>query len=321
MRVKTLLLTLGGLALCSLSQADNIPFTCSVELGAVSTSKVKVPISLDDGKSVSYQETWMPTTVSSIGINRNAESWEYMYVRCKQTHIQLRGTNDFLPLPNPGSVYDLSWQPIKDLQRTLNVAYEFMKYISNNSRTDAERYGIFQIQVIFRYSGVDQYLVRHDFKWTFAMAQMANNDGSSQINYSDLKNALGLYGDYDNLPDLMNGMSVNKDSFWSSLFVPQQESIDNLVNTCKNWANWGPFGVFTAVNTSFQEGNIHTDSINTADNQNNGILQRNYVIWFAGYPMDLSAYRGLIQFVRLLMAGALWIIAMFAVWKWIGKKV
>jgi hypothetical protein len=317
MRVKYLLLTIGGLALSALSLSTSIPFTGQWTAGATTTVMTKTP--MPEGSE--WENVEVPTICNTID-TVTCQSYQLMYFRIYQTEAQIKNTNEFIAVTSTTPIAESYYNPIKDMHHLINVSEMFLKFVTANSRTDYERYGKFKFKIIEKNSsaGTETKLYEIEWKWTYQMAGQNGSTDSSGISRDAIRNALGLYGS-DSIGDALEKQNSNQKGFWESMFVPDPVDVEDLKTQAMKFANWGPFGIYGAVKGEFDNGTIHTDNINTANNEGKQEFEKSYVINFAGYDMDLSPYAPFIRFVRLLLSASLWMTVIFAIWRWVGKKV
>jgi hypothetical protein len=110
----------------------------------------------------------------------------------------------------------------------------------------------------------------------------------------------------------INNQNVNQDGFWASLFVPDQENLDVLVDTISQFGTWGPFGIISYIRDRAEEYDATT--------------QLDYSITltlpFAGPTvMDLSPYETYIRIGRMIMAMGLWWTIGLGLFRMVYKKV
>lgn len=120
------------------------------------------------------------------------------------------------------------------------------------------------------------------------------------------------------------GVGANSDSvedqngFWAdlfeSLFVPDPDNVDALIDTLDDFTTWGPFGIYGYLN-----GQIEAPGTSRID------YDEAYKIPFSvpmvgSLELDLTPYEGFIKFVRAIFAGVLWFFVVFAIWKRVYQK-
>lgn len=120
------------------------------------------------------------------------------------------------------------------------------------------------------------------------------------------------------------GVGANSDSeaaqntFWQnlfeSLFVPDPDNVDALIDTLDDFMTWGPFGIYSYLNSEITgPGTGRIDYVTP------------YKIPFSvpmvgALELDLTPYEGFIKFVRAIFAGVLWFLVVFAIWKRVYQK-
>ncbi len=227
----------------------------------------------------------------------------YIYfINIVQTHTWFAGNMVQLE-GGPTGAYSASHPPGGTMARSFSLSWHFFNHLSNRT-TDKERFGRFEFSLIVRQSGsggapilfTKAWLV----DWTPFIAEVSQYEPGTNP---------GSGGGVT--PDDLNNQPVNTGGFWqnifNSLFIPSEAMIADFKNTTAKWATWGPFGIYNIVTNKFA---FYSGTL----------PQESYVLPFVGYQMDLTPYKTFIKFTRALMAGALYLIVIFAVWKRVHMK-
>jgi hypothetical protein len=229
---------------------------------------------------------------------------------------------------------------------TIDFLSWFLNYAINPTGTNASRmFGTFQLTIaIGTTSGGSQLLSKlYTWNWSpidsaqFNQANVAAGNGAASTNSAIAASGAAISADADanravvvsdadsnrqalvdeikKDEDAVKNAKANQENFWTSLFVPQQSTIDNLKQAANQFTNWGPFGIFGLVSQRF-----------SSQNMAGGVDSTPYVISFGfpyagnGLQFDLTPYQDYVKFVRAIFSGAIWLIFLFVLWKRVYEK-
>lgn len=108
--------------------------------------------------------------------------------------------------------------------------------------------------------------------------------------------------------------------FWEDLmrrlFVPSQASIQDLKDTLYQWSQWGPFGVFNALNNRMLG---YSDTVQAAPEYKIGV----WIPFFGNNEaaIDLSPYGDTIAFIRLLLVGMIWVVGTILMGRRVADRI
>lgn len=106
--------------------------------------------------------------------------------------------------------------------------------------------------------------------------------------------------------------------FWSSLFVPSQDCLDDLKDAANDLANWGPFGIYGVISGRIDDNAGSTERVDDdyliPINIPAGPLQ-------GTYNMDLEPYSLGILFVRFIILGLIMYWFLFVIGAKLYEKI
>lgn len=193
--------------------------------------------------------------------------------------------------------------------RTIDFITPFWAWFGART-VDDDRYGEFYIKCQYRPSGTTYTTVTY-FTWKLRPQDYVNGGDGSNGNGSNTGG-----GSHDSSTD-----PVNSNGFWSDMFVPGADCINDLKDAANLIGNWGPFGWYSVVSGKIQDNSAtrvdadveHPYSIMIPIPENSTVAPG-----VGGtYDLDLSPYQDLLKFIRAILAGMMWYTFIFV----IGKKV
>ncbi len=240
--------------------------------------------------------THVPSKMTYID-GPNTPDYRY-HIEIIQTH-QYHG-GKVIELPSVKAAYSASHGGGNGIGRSFDLGYHFFNYVSTRT-VEADRYGRFIASLRVRIGAAPHiYEKAWVYDWIPYFAEMNEYEPGTNPG-----NGQGL------TPDDLNNQPINTGGFWQNIFqdllLPSDQFVNDFKNTTGQWATWGPFGIFNVVNGAFS---LHQSQL----------PEQTYVLPFGGYEMDLSPYEPFIKFCRALMAGALYLILIFAAWKRVHMK-
>jgi hypothetical protein len=186
--------------------------------------------------------------------------------------------------------------------------------------------GVFRWQLKVSQSGVGTIYIR---EWTFTVGSNIQFNPNQFANGSDYSNGALNGSDGSGHPGgggstTGGGVGANdptvtgQDNFWTNLFVPDHDHLDSIKLKLMQWSSWGPFGIYNAIagkfNTNYSADpdafKVHLYMPVVAWTTDGQISTAG--TWTTG---DLTPYSGMIGFIRLIIAGSMWMFAIFLVYK------
>lgn len=215
----------------------------------------------------------------------------YWAIKTIQTHIYVDGRYVQLPTSRAAGTELTGSSYAPHTPYTLGVVLSGI-----SSQTDVSyRSGKFRTVVRINTSNVD--MQTYDVEWRLPSWDSVSGGGSGSGG--------GGVGANDGTVDGQN-------TFWTNLFVPSEECVNNLVDAASDIANWGPMGLMSDVlevlDTAETEFGASAEFGVSLDGSNSH-----------GMNVDTSLWDGIIGTVRALMAGVMWVGAMFGAWRLVLK--
>jgi len=259
---------------------------------------------------VTYALTRKPNSLQTAGFTTN--------VVIEQTKTYTIVTNKFFPI-TPRTIVDLSAnKPSKVANSdsgTNGIDNDtdgrfFRTFNSSPYNTDDYRFGKFRFYVnISVNGGAYSTIYSQDFIISPLGIRDANSGGGSPYGTGS-----GLTK--DDMEDVINNQPINTGGFWedvfSTLFIPNEETLETFRDTLAQWGTWGPFGIINYLNTRMDEYS-ESEELDYSFNVNVPVAG---VVTF-----DLSPYETFIKLGRVIMAMGLWLMVVFNLWNKVYTKV
>lgn len=190
-------------------------------------------------------------------------------------------------------INQMSWQSTSGMVRRFFPFDEFWNWRNTNSSNPTRQWGKYYAELKVGTS------VKKRWEWTVTPNTINSIGGFASGGSGGVGNPGGT------------GTSTNPSDtqgFWERLFVPSEESVDDLMDSLDRFKNWGPYGVYNALGSS------------NFDMTGYGGPQVGPVITFT-IPMvgtqhiDCTPYEGWIKMWRALCSGALWLTIIINVYR------
>lgn len=111
-------------------------------------------------------------------------------------------------------------------------------------------------------------------------------------------------------PEDLNEQNVNQEGFWLSLFIPDQEVLDEFIDALQELKEWGPFGFFNAFYLLVEEYEMEE-----------GAYTITIPSMYGNLTWDMSYASGFIRWSRHIMTGILWWIVVMQIKNRIYQKM
>lgn len=233
-------------------------------------------------------------------------------IAIEQTKIYVGATNQFMPItPRTIIAYSstVSKAPASDSGTNANEpvagAKLFNTFTAPPYNSDQYRFGKFRFRILISVNGgAYSSLLTHEFIISPIGLRDANIEGGTDPNSGGIT------------PGDLNDQPVNQEGFWagvfSTLFIPNPETLDALQAALASWGGWGPFGIINYLNTR----------INEYSEESQMEYAFSIDLPYAGpTTFDLSPYETFIKIARVLMAMGVWSLFVFGCWKKVYAKV
>lgn len=255
---------------------------------------------------VSYALTRKPNLSQPAGFTTD--------IAIEQVKVYIIPTNQFQPitprtivsLPNNVSKVAGSDSGVNGIE-DFAAAKFFNAFANSPYNKDEYRFGKYRFRIKISISG-------GAFAEIFSSEFVVSPVGLRDANLEGGSNPSGGGGI---TPDDLNGQPVNQSGFWegifSSLFIPDPETVATLRDAVLQFGTWGPFGIIGAINTRINE---YSQGAQELD------YRFSIDLPIAGpTDMDLTPYSGFIKISRVFMAMSLWFAVVWRLWDKVYKKV
>lgn len=271
-------------------------------------------------------QNYMPTNLIFAVIN-NPYSWDLTLFQDAYYQLQGNGTYALTTRVTPIGFNSLSAGSNNGTATSVNLLSFFGSWVwPQKSAHPDYMTGTYRWRLRVNQSGVGIMYIREwrwdvgkQIQWNANQFQDATGYQNGALNGSDGSGNAGsgttggTGGVGGNDPTV-----AGQDNFWTNLFVPDHAHIDSIKLKLLQWSSWGPFGIYNAIsgkfNTNFSQDpdayKIHLYMPIVAINPDNTVSSAG--TWQTG---DLTPYSGMISFIRLIIAGSMWMFALFLVYK------
>ena len=299
------LLGVGGLLLASFASAQSQVSIVDSPTFAAGSIITCFDYNGDGGTNQMPQSATYTTAVGSPGTGYSV-NWE---IGKDQGYNRISGTYYTLGTPLGVNSQSHGWA---SGTRQIDFVTPFWSWWGART-VDDERYGRFYIKCQYRPT-TGGYTTTTYFTWKIRPQDY--NGGSMGTNGNGSNNASG--GGHDSSTD-----NVNTGGFWSDLFVPGADCVDDLKEAAASLYNWGPFGWYGVISGRIQDNSTTRVDQDTPLVIPINIPENSTVAPGVGgsYDLDLRPYEDPIKFIRMLFAFGLWYTFIFVIGKRLYAKI